>query len=120
MFYLLLFVVIFLVIFFVFSLVFDDALRKDKKVIKEIEVAKKLFKLDEKKIEVKKLLRGVSIINSFIISITVVIVDIIGIDKFYWLPIAFVIILALIFSCYYIYGKILHKKWGKDENDKKL
>ena len=120
MFHLLLFIVVFLVVYFVFKLIFDDALRRDKKNIKEIGVAKKVFHLDEKKIDNKKLLNGVSIINAFIVAITFIVVDLIGLDKAYWLAIAFVIIIALIFICYSIYGKILYKKWGKDEDDEEL
>jgi len=120
MFYFLLFIIVFLVIYLVFHLVFEDALRRDKKNIKEIDIAKKLFDLDEKKIDNKKLLNDVSLINAFIVAVTFTIVDFIGLEKVYWLVVALAIIVALIYSCYSIYGKILHKKWGKDKNDEEL
>ena len=120
MFHCLLFLVSFLIIYFIFKLVLEDGLKRDKKNVKEIAIAKKLFKLDEGKIDNKELLNGVAIINSFIISITFVVVDIIGLENIYWLVIALALIIALIFVCYSIYGKILHKKWGKEKNDKEL
>ena len=120
MFYFLLFLIVFLVVYFVFKLVFEDGLKRDRKNIKEIEIAKKLFDLDEKKIDNKKLLNEVALINAFIVSVTFIAVDMIGLDKFYWLVAALGIIIALILLCYFIYGKILHKKWGKEKNDKEL
>ncbi len=120
MFYILFFSIVFFVVYIAFSLVYEDALRKDKKTIKEIAVAKKIFDLDEKKIDNKRFLKEIAFINSFIIAITVIVVDLIGLNSFLWLPIAFGLILILIFSCYFIYGKILHRKWGNDKDDKKL
>ena len=120
MFYLLLFLVVFLVVYFIFRMLFEDGLKRDKKNVKEISTAIKLFDLDKQKIDNKKLLNGVSLINAFIVSVTFVAVYLIGLEKPYWLVAAFGIIIALIFICYSIYGKILHKKWGKDEDDKEL
>ena len=120
MFYILFFSIVFFMVYIAFSLVYEDALRKDKKTIKEIAVAKKIFDLDEKKIDNKRFLKEIAFINSFIIAITVIVVDLIGLNSFLWLPIAFGLILILIFSCYFIYGKILLRKWGNDKDDKKL
>ncbi len=117
MFHFLLFIVVFIIVYFAFRLFFEDALKREKKSdIKEVGVLKKLFNLDEKKIIYKELLKGVSIINAFIIGVTVVVVDIIGIEKVYWLFVALIVIVLLIIVCYYIYGKLLQKKWGEDKN----
>ena len=73
-----------------------------------------------KKVDNKKLLKEVSIINAFIVAVTFIAVDLIGVAKPYWLAAALGIIIALIFICYAIYGKILHLKWGKEKDDKEL
>ena len=91
-----------------------------KKYVKEVETAKKLFNLDEEKIDKKELLTGVAIINAFIVATTFIVVDIIGLDKIYWFIAALAVILVLIVVCYFIYGKILYWKWGKDKKNKKL
>ena len=115
MFELLLFTISFIILDVIFNLFYDDSLKKENvKKIKIIRVMTEKFSLDKNKIDNRSLLRGVSFINAFIISITLVIVDIIGIEKVYWFIIAFLVIVPLILLCYYIYGKILHKKWGKE------
>ena len=120
MFHILLFIIVFLLVYLGFKLIFEEGLKRDRKNVKEIEVAKKMFDLDGAKVDNKELLNGVSIVNAFIISTTFVIVDIIGVDKFYWLLVALVVIIVLIIICYSVYGKILHMKWGNDKDDKKL
>lgn len=116
----LLFVITFLIVFLVFKVVLEDGLKRDIKNVKEVETAKKLFNLDEEKIDKKELLTGVAIINAFIVATTFIVVDIIGLDKIYWFIAALAVILVLIVVCYFIYGKILYWKWGKDKDDKKL
>ena len=116
----LLFVITFLIVFLVFKVVLEDGLKRDVKNVKEVETAKKLFNLDEEKIDKKELLTGVAIINAFIVATTFIVVDMIGLDKIYWFIAALAVILVLIVVCYFIYGKILYWKWGKDKDDKKL
>ena len=114
MFELLLFTTSFIILNVIFNLFYDDALKKEKlSKIKTIPIMINKFNLDKKKVDNKSLLRGVSFINAFIISVTLVIVDFVGVEKIYWFLIAFVVIILLILICYYIYGKILQKKWGK-------
>lgn len=63
----------------------------------------------------RSLLNGVAIINAFIMGITVVIVELLPWNYAIKLLIAFGIILVLMFSLYYMYGKYLNKKWGKKD-----
>lgn len=89
-------------------------LKKEKYTkISELTFLVSKFKLDKKKMNYKKCLNGVAIINAFIISFTIAIVDLIPISMIYKLGIAFVILMGLIFSLYMLYGKYLQKKWGK-------
>ncbi len=114
MFELLLFTTSFIVLNIVFNLFYDDSLKKEKlSKIKTIPIMIDKFSLDKNKVDNRALLRGVSFINAFIVSTTLVVVDFIGIEKIYWFIIAFIVIILLILICYYIYGKILQKKWGK-------
>ena len=116
MFELLLFTTSFIILNVIFNLFYDDALKKEKlSKIKTISIMIDKFSLDKNKVNNRSLLRGVSFINAFIVSTTLVVVDLIGIDKIYWFIIAFAVIILLIFICYYIYGKILQKKWGKED-----
>ena len=118
MFYFLLFLVIFVVIYLIFYYIFDDALKKEKDgTIKELSILQEKFDLDPSLVNKRSLLKGVSIINGFIIAITTIVVDIIGYDNIISYVVALVMIVALIFGCYFIYGKLLHKKWGKDKNE---
>ena len=82
------------------------------------DIAEKLekdhkIKLDKKKMDYRKCLTGVAMINSFIIALTVVVVDLIGLKNMIWFPIAIVMIFGLILLGYYLYGKYCEKKWGK-------
>ena len=108
------FVVVFAVAYFVYYMIFDDKLKKEKYTkISELVLITKKFKIDKKKMDYRKCLKGVAMINAFIIAITVVVVDLIGITNILWLPIALVMLFSLLIICYYTYGKICEKKWGK-------
>ena len=113
MFELLLFIVCFVIIYVLLSLLYEETLKKDSvKKISIIRVLTDYFKLDKKKVNNRELLKGVTLINSFIISLTVVAVDMIGITNILWFFVAIILIILLILLCYFIYGMILKKKWG--------
>ena len=108
------FAVLFVGVYLVFNFIFDDMLKKEKYTkISELVLLTKKFDLDKKKMDYKSALNGIAIINAFIIATTFTIIDIIPIDIVFKLAIAFVIILILIFSMYFAYGRYLQKKWGK-------
>ena len=114
MFSLIFFMFLFIVFYFIYYFIFNDMLKKEKYAkISELGFLVRRFNLDKKKMDYKKCLNGVAIINAFIIAITIVIVDILPISITFTLLVAFVILMVLIYTCYTLYGKYLYKKWGK-------
>ena len=74
------------------------------------------FKLDKKKINYKSAILWISIINAFIISFVSTVISAIPAHMLWQLLVGFVLIFALIYALYEVYGRILVKKgWGKDE-----
>ena len=111
---LLFFVVVFIGFYILYYLIFDDKLKKEKYTkISELVLLTKKFNLDKKKMDYRKCLKGVALINAFIIAFTVVVVDLIGLNNLIWFPIALVMLFGLIIILYFTYGKICEKKWGK-------
>ncbi len=118
--FLVLFGVIFLVDYFVINrrklyLIINKGVTKKgkKKKIKnigELDYLRVKFDLDSKKMPKKRMILWISIINSFIISFTSCIILLIPIDLIWQLLIAFVILFALIYSLYEIYGRHLKKQ----------
>ena len=114
MFSIIFFCVLFVVFYLIYYFIFDDKLKKEKYTkISELTFIVSKFKLDKKKMDYRKCLNGVAIINAFIISFTITIIDLLPIDIMFKLSVAFVMLMGLIFSLYMIYGKHLQKKWGK-------
>lgn len=112
----LLFVILFIVFYFIYYFIFDDMLKKEKYTkISELVFLTKKFNLDKKKMNYKKCLNGVAIINSLIIAGTASIVIVLPFNMFVTFLIAFVILVVTIFTSYTIYGKFLNKKWGKND-----
>ncbi len=119
MFSFILFAVVFIVIYLVYYFIFDDKLKKEKYTkISELVLLTRKYNLDKKKMNYKSLLNGIALINAFIISFTITVVDLIPVEMIYKLVIAFPIIMVLIFSLYISYGKKLQKKWGKEDGNK--
>ena len=116
LFSLLLFIIIFVVIYLIFYFIYDDKLRKEKYTkISELVMFTKRFNLDKKRMNYKSLLNGIAIINAFIISFTATVIDYIPLRIEFKLLIAFFIIIFLMISMYFAYGKYLNKKWGKKD-----
>ncbi len=119
MFNLIMFVIIFLGVYFVYYFIFDDKLKKEKYTkISELVLLTRKFNLNKKKMNYKSALNGIAIINAFIVSVTFTIIDLIPVSIVLKLIIAFVIMLIMIFSLYISYGKMLQKKWGKEDGNK--
>jgi hypothetical protein len=72
------------------------------------------FKLDKTKINYKKEIKYISLINSFIISSVGTFVTTLDIAIFLQLLLGFVLLFALIYSLYEIYGRHLEKKLRRD------
>lgn len=114
MYEILLFIIVFTVIYFVYYFIFDEKIKKEKYTkISELVILCKKFNLDKKKMDYRKTLNGVAIINAFIIAFTLAIINLIPLRMEFRLLIAFVIIMVLIFTLYFAYGKYLNKKWGR-------
>lgn len=77
------------------------------------------YNLDEKKINLKPFNRGICLCNAFIISFTSTVISVIPLNMFFQLAIGFVLLFALIYAIFEIYGRHLNKKWGK-YNDREL
>ena len=117
MFTLILFIVSFLVVYFIYYFRFEELLKKERFTrISELVLLTRKFNLDKKKMNYKSALNGIAIINAFIVSFTIAVINLIPVEVYFKLLIAFPIMLILIFSLYISYGKRLKKKWGKDED----
>ena len=116
LYYLLSFIVVFIIFYFIYYFIFDDMLKKEKYTkINELVFLTNYFKLNKKAMNYRQCLNGVAILNAFIISFTVVLVNIIKINIMFVLMIAFLIMLVLIYCGYMMYGKHCQKKWGKKD-----
>ena len=116
LFSLLLFIIIFVVMYFVYYFIFDDKLKKERYTkISELVLLTNRFNLDKKKMNYRSALNGIAIINAFIISFTIAIIDFIPLRMEFKLLIAFFIIITLMITLYFAYGKYLNKKWGKKD-----
>ncbi len=111
------FIVIFVVVYLVYYFIFDDKLKKEKYTkITELGFLVRLNNLDKKKMNYKKCLNGVALINAFIIAFTITFIDAINLKIYLCLPIAFIMMFGMIYLFYTLYGKHLAKKWGKDKD----
>lgn len=95
-------------------------LRKVKKkkydAIGEMNYLIAKFKLDKKRIDYKKEILYISLINSFIIASVGIFVTCLNIMMILQLAIGFVLLFALIYTLYEIYGRHLVKKTRREKN----
>jgi len=89
--------------------------KKNKKnnEIMEISYLIYKFKLDKKKVLLKPTAMWCSLINGFIISVTVTVISNIKLHIAWQLLIGFALVFGLIYSIYEIYGRHLVKKGWK-------
>ena len=120
------FIVVYLLVF-IFCYFFAGKLRskskdKDKKKRKNKTTFKmmnegtfliKRYNLVETKINLKKMNFGIANCNALIIAFTSTFISAIDIKIYYKFAIAFVLLFALIYAIFEIYGRYLNKKWGK-------
>ncbi len=95
--------------------------RKTKKKKKEPEVGELnylvyKFKLDKNKLNWKSLAIMIPLINSFIMSLVVSILELIPVKTIFKLLIAFVLLFALIYALYEIYGRYLKNKQERERD----
>ena len=108
------FVILFVGVYLVFNFIFDDMLKKEKYTkISELVLLTKKFDLDKKKMDYKKALNGIALINALIVAVGFTITDLLPFNIVINLLIAFIVILLMMFGMYFAYGNHLKKKWGK-------
>ena len=82
------------------------------KVGKQLQFFVNVYKLDPKKLNLKKFANSLAIANAFIIAFTVTIIEFFD-NLIIKLLVGFIILLPLILLVYYILGKIYKKKEGQ-------
>ena len=70
------------------------------------------FNLNKSKINLRRLLNDLAILNSLIIAFVSTMVYLVPLKLFWQLGIGFVLLIVLIYALYEIYGRYLNKKWG--------
>ena len=110
------FVLLFLLFYIIYT-VFLNKRKKEYSKLKKTDTVKMFiarYDLDMRKTEYKKVLKIVSVINSFIVAFTATLV--LHIENF-WLKVAacFVVIFILIYSLFEIAGRYLKSKEGKKD-----
>lgn len=109
------FIVVFLVMFFVYYFLLKRKMKKKKlQTIGEFTYLLHRFQLNTKKVDYKMMAFGVSMINAFIVAFVSTFIMLIPTNMIWRLLIAFVLLFALIYALYEIYGRHLQKKYKKD------
>lgn len=83
------------------------------KLITEASYVISKFDLNEKKLDLRKMNLEISLINGFIIAFVSTFVSVVSDNVAIELAIGFLLLMALIYSIYEIYGRCLKKKYGK-------
>lgn len=90
--------------------------KKKKKKEESIEIAylSGKFKLSKEKLLTARVMLTISLINAFIISLVAIVVMFINVNIILQLIIGFVLVIALIYAMYEIYGRMLERseKYG--------
>ena len=113
-------IVIFLVVYLLVFLVYYLFICRKKKTKKQkgpkgFKITSEMyyiitkFKLDEKSLDLKKLAKGVALINAFIIAFVSTVLISLKMQVILRLLIGFVLLFILIYACYEIYGNYLKK-----------
>lgn len=120
-FFLLVFIIVFLVDFYFIA---KNRPKRKKGSKEKVKVTDRLttegmylmsrFNLDDKKVNLHMLDFHISIINAFIIAFVSTGISLINVNVIFQLLIGFVLLFALIYAIYEIFGRHLKKKWGKE------
>lgn len=120
-FYIWFYVIVFTVVFLI-TYIFDliKIKRKKQKKIGEMQYLIEKFKLDSNKINYKFNCFIISVMNAFIIATVTTVISMVKTIMTLQLLIGFVLLFALIYSLYEIYGRILVKKgYSKKKGSKR-
>lgn len=110
------FVVVFILVNLIYLLFLNKRRLKKNKVkdMGEVVYIVNKFKLDTKKMDMKKVVYTIGILNAFIIAFVCMIVAAIPLQMILKMAIGFVLLFGLIYSIYEIYGRYLVSKgWSK-------
>lgn len=116
-FMLLMFIIFFVDYYFFMKKKLKGKGKRNKDDIMEINYLIGKFKLDKKKILYKPTALWCALINAFIMSLVATVVYNIKLHMMWQLLIAFVLLFALIYSLYEIYGRHLVKKGWKKKDE---
>ncbi|MBR1749024.1 MAG: hypothetical protein IJ743_04420 [Bacilli bacterium] len=114
--FLLCFLIIFVLIYFIYL---RQIKRKKKREIIELVYLQNKFHLDSKKLNARKQILWISMMDAFIMSFVWTFMNFIPVDFGWQLMIAFVLVFALIYSMYEIYGRHLVKKGYQKKEGRK-
>ncbi len=78
----------------------------------EVRYLENKYKLDIKKLNLKKLSHILALANAFIIAITILVISFVD-DLILKLMVGFIVLFPMILIIYHIIGKSLQKKYGK-------
>lgn len=112
------FVLVFIFTFLGFYFLYLRKLkRKSYDKITELNFLIRRFDLKKKELNFKRIVLVLSIINAFIIAFVATMLCIIPSKNWFQLMlgfmVAFVVLMALIYALYEIYGRYLQRKWGR-------
>ncbi len=121
--FIILFIIVFLVDYFLINKrklkiiknkgVLKNGKKKKIKPIGEMDYLVTKFNLNKRKLKKDKIIIAISLINSFIIAFVSSVVMFIPFRLMWQMLIAFVLLFALIYSLYELYGRSLKKKESK-------
>ena len=114
------FLLCFLIIFvLLYCIYLRQIKRKKKREIIELVYLQNKFHLDSKKFNAREQILWISMMDAFIMSFVWTFMNFIPVDFGWQLMIAFVLVFALIYSMYEIYGRHLVKKGYQKKEGRK-
>ncbi|MBE6161830.1 MAG: hypothetical protein E7158_06400 [Firmicutes bacterium] len=116
-----LFIIIFIVVFLITYIMDLIKIKKKKtKKIGEVQYLINKFNLSPTKLKYKKVCLVISLLNAFIIATVTSIISLLDVPMALQFLVGFILLFALIYSLYEIYGRILVKKgYEKNKQTKK-
>lgn len=104
------FVVGYIVVFLLLYFFYYKKNKKNKRELVEIQYLKARFGLKDKDLNISKMLIPIVLMDTFIIVFTWVFINVLPVNFFGQLLISFVLVVALIYSVYEIYGRHIVSK----------
>ncbi|MBD9075537.1 hypothetical protein EGP91_06030 [bacterium] len=110
------FAIMFLLIFIItYGMNLNNYKKRKYTSIGELNYLLKKFNLDRKKLPVRKMLLNFSLLDAFIMAFTASFITSLPVNTVFQMLIGFVLLFALIYALYEIYGRHLVKKYKKKE-----